>query len=161
MIYLFICFWFLLPVVIILSGLYSFRAAKAKLTSSESLYTKIIVPNTSGSDSLNAVSAQVDMDVALERITQAARFEETSDKRKYPRQQSDFAADLVIAGRLVKSTMKNLSYGGIFLKTAVPASCHQNDVITVAFQLPTGQAMKYNGRIVRTDTRGMGVQFIR
>lgn len=80
------------------------------------------------------------------------------DKRNFPRK--DCIADIVYSDntRLAQGMIVNISAGGLYLQPDSPFTIGQN--IILSFEHPfSNQQMKVNGKIVRSDEKGIGVKF--
>jgi hypothetical protein len=83
---------------------------------------------------------------------------ETSIKRKYPRKPYQVNVDLSIDDFLFTHVTQNVSQGGAFIETDLPFLA--NKELSMAFTLPgDGDPVKTTGKIVRTDSAGIGVKF--
>ncbi len=85
---------------------------------------------------------------------------EISEKRRYQRKNVRTMVDFVKDGRLYKEISKDLSQSGIFLKTRVPNMYKLDDYFTLSFQYSNGEPYKNQGRVVRKNAKGVGIQFI-
>jgi Tfp pilus assembly protein PilZ len=82
----------------------------------------------------------------------------TEDNRKYPRK--DCLADVVYSDntRLAQGMIVNISAGGLYLQPDSPFAVGQ--LVTLSFEHPfEKQQLKVNGKIVRSDEKGIGVKF--
>lgn len=80
------------------------------------------------------------------------------DKRDFPRK--DCMADIVYSdnSRLAQGMIVNISASGLYLQPDSPFTVGQN--IILSFEHPfDNQQMKVNGKIVRSDEKGIGVKF--
>lgn len=82
------------------------------------------------------------------------------ENRKYPRINFQGFVDFVEGGELLKRKIKDISYSGIFIKSKTPDKHKKNDLIMVTFLTPKGYPQKRNGKVVRKNKTGIGIQFI-
>ncbi|WDP91886.1 MAG: PilZ domain-containing protein [Desulfobacter sp.] len=83
-----------------------------------------------------------------------------TEKRRYPRREFQGFVDFIKEGTLYKEKARDLSYSGIFIRSNTPDKYKKNDFITMTFQTDQAGPQKRNGRIVRIDTTGIGVNFV-
>lgn len=80
------------------------------------------------------------------------------EKRKHSRKTSRIAVDFSIDGLPFTHFIQNISKSGAFIETELPFL--NNKQISMSFTLPVdGDPIKTSGKIVRTDSKGIGVQF--
>lgn len=81
-----------------------------------------------------------------------------SDNREYPRK--DCHADVIYSdnNRLAQGMIINISAGGLYLQPDSPFAVGQD--VTLSFEHPFAEKqVKVNGKIVRSDQKGIGVKF--
>lgn len=80
------------------------------------------------------------------------------DNRKYPRK--DCNADVIYSdnNRLAQGTIINISAGGAYLQPDSPFSVGQDVILSFEHPFAENQ-VKVNGKIVRSDKKGIGVKF--
>ena len=78
--------------------------------------------------------------------------------RRHPRKPSKIAVDCLIDNLSFTHFIQNISRSGVFIETELP---FLNDkTISMSFSLPDDKVpIKTEGKIVRTDSKGIGVQF--
>ena len=78
--------------------------------------------------------------------------------RRHPRKPSKIAVDCLIDNLSFTHFIQNISRSGVFIETELP---FLNDkAISMSFSLPDDEVpIKTEGKIVRTDSKGIGVQF--
>lgn len=82
----------------------------------------------------------------------------TSIKRKYPRKPYQVNVDLLIDDFLFTHVTQNVSKGGAFIETDLPFLADKE--LSMAFVLPGCEdPVKTTGKIMRTDSAGIGVKF--
>lgn len=80
------------------------------------------------------------------------------ERRNYDRKACFTFVDLASQDRACREFIKDISEGGVYIKTPEPFSVGEEVVMT--FSLPNSQEhLKVTGRIVRIDDRGIGVEF--
>jgi len=78
--------------------------------------------------------------------------------RKHPRKPSKIAVDFSIDDFPFTQLIKNISNGGAFIETELPFLTDKELLMT--FNMPGYEnPIKISGKIVRTDSKGIGVQF--
>jgi Tfp pilus assembly protein PilZ len=80
------------------------------------------------------------------------------DKRKHSRKHTSIYASFKTNGLSFKDFIKNLSAGGLFIETGIPLSVSKK--LSISFPHPdSGTPIKVAGKIVRIDSKGIGVKF--
>jgi hypothetical protein len=121
----------------------------SKKLSSEEVYGRIL-------EIISELSEQQKRKL-LERLEKwrQSRFEE---KRKHPRKQTFIWTECSGNGRTLTDFIQNLSVGGLFIETKFPFFVGEE--LSMTFSLPNEEKpIKVTGKIVRVNTRGIGVQF--
>jgi hypothetical protein len=78
--------------------------------------------------------------------------------RRHPRKPSKIAVDCLIDNLSFTHFIQNISRGGAFIETELPFL--NNKALSMTFSLPGNEVpIKTTGKIVRTDPKGIGVQF--
>jgi hypothetical protein len=80
------------------------------------------------------------------------------DSREYPRK--DCQTDVIYSdnNRLAQGMIINISAGGLYLQPDSPFAVGQD--VTLSFEHPFDEKqLKVNGKIVRSDEKGIGVKF--
>lgn len=80
------------------------------------------------------------------------------DNREYPRK--NCKADVIYSdnSRLAQGMIVNISSGGLYLQPDSPFAVGQD--VTLSFEHPFAEKqVKVNGKIVRSDEKGIGVKF--
>jgi hypothetical protein len=78
--------------------------------------------------------------------------------RRHPRKPSKIPADCLIGNLSFKHIIQNISRSGAFIETELPFL--NNKALSMTFSLPGDEVqIKTAGKIVRTDSKGIGVQF--
>jgi hypothetical protein len=78
--------------------------------------------------------------------------------RRHPRKPSKIAVDCLIDNLSFTLFIQNISRSGAFIETELPFL--NNKTISMSFYLPGNEVpMKTAGKIVRADSKGIGVQF--
>ncbi len=81
-----------------------------------------------------------------------------SDNREHSREDSSVYAFFETNDLSFKDFIKNLSAGGVFIETEIPLSV--NKELFMRFLHPdSGTLIKVAGKIVRVDSKGVGVKF--
>jgi len=92
--------------------------------------------------------------MGLEKWQQARRI----SKREHPRKDTSIYAFLEADDLSFKDFIKNVSSGGLYIETEAPLSI--NKEIFIRFLDPdTGTLTRVTGKIVRVDSKGLGVEF--
>jgi len=90
----------------------------------------------------------------LEKWHQSSRI----SKREYPRKGASIFAFLEADDLSFNDFIKNVSSGGLYIETEAPLSV--NKELFIRFLHPdTGTLTRVTGKIVRVDSKGLGVQF--
>ena len=90
----------------------------------------------------------------LEKWQQSSRL----SKREHPRKDTSIYAFLEADGFSFNDFIKNLSSGGLYIETETPLTV--NKELFIRFLHPeTGTLTRVTGKIVRVDSKGLGVQF--
>ena len=80
------------------------------------------------------------------------------DNRRHPRKDTSIYAICSGHDCYFRDYIKNISAGGIFIETQSPLFVNQQ--ITITFFLPGAQRpIKIKGKVVRTDPKGIAVEF--
>jgi len=82
-----------------------------------------------------------------------------SEKRKHERKSTNVPVEVVSGGQLHKETAKNVSFSGIYIQNPDFNKYELGQEIVLAFESKDGQAYTIEGRIVRKDENGAGIQF--
>ena len=78
--------------------------------------------------------------------------------RKHKRKDCMISADYTIGDKTFKGLIKNISFGGVFVRTKQTHSAGRD--IYMDFQVPTSQIpIGFLGKIVRSDFKGFAVEF--
>ena len=78
--------------------------------------------------------------------------------RRNPRKPSKIAVDCLIDNLSFTHFIENISRSGVFIETELPFL--NNKALSMTFRLPGNEVpIKTAGKIVRTDSKGIGVQF--
>lgn len=81
-----------------------------------------------------------------------------NNRRKYPRKDTSIFALFQNEGLSFREHIKNLSAGGLFVEANIPISVSHE--LFIHFVHPDSKnVIKVNGKIVRIDSNGFGVQF--
>ena len=115
----------------------------------EELYNKIltIIPTLSEVQMRNLLKI-------LEKWQQS-KFDE---KRKYPRKQTFVWTECSASTCFFTDFIQNLSVSGLFIETQLPF--YVGEALSMTFSLPgADDSIKITGKIVRIDSKGIGVQF--
>ncbi len=111
---------------------------------------------------------------SIEHQSQAIHFveslHETSNKddvvvniieeRAHQRKDMSIPIDFVSAGQLYKEVTKDLSAGGLFIRTKKHTKFKKNQKISMVFELsPDKKPFKLTGKIIRIESEGIAVQF--
>jgi hypothetical protein len=80
------------------------------------------------------------------------------EKRKYPRKRISIYAVCSGADSYFRDYIQNIGAGGIFIQTQSPLFINQE--LTTTFFLPASKApIKAKGKVVRTDSNGIAIEF--
>ena len=79
-------------------------------------------------------------------------------KRVHDRISCMITADCLCQGRASNNYVKDISFGGVFIETTQPFELGQEITMTLSFSHHV-KPFKLTGEIVRTDPRGVGVEF--
>ena len=83
---------------------------------------------------------------------------ELADKREHFREHTSIYALFKSNGLSFRDSIKNLSAGGLFIETGIPISVNRK--LTISFLHPKSRTpTKVAGKIIRTDSNGIGVKF--
>ncbi|MFO7970195.1 MAG: PilZ domain-containing protein [Desulfobacterales bacterium] len=86
---------------------------------------------------------------------QESKFDE---KRKYPRKQTFVWTEFTASTRSFTDFIQNLSVSGLFIETQLPFFVGEK--LSMTFSPPgADEPIKITGKIVRIDSKGIGVQF--
>jgi Tfp pilus assembly protein PilZ len=96
----------------------------------------------------------------IEGFRQNKNVEGGADLRKHPRKDCTVPAKYVAGDKIFQGEIKNISSGGIFLKTNHPVSIGQRLHLAIPVR-KKGKILKCSGKIVWSDQRGVGVEFQR
>ncbi len=81
-----------------------------------------------------------------------------ADKREHSREDTSIYAFFKSNGLSFKDFIKNVSAGGLFIETGIPISVNRE--LLASFLHPdSGTLIKVAGKIVRIDSKGVGVKF--
>lgn len=90
----------------------------------------------------------------LETLVEWQQKEQRSDSRMA----CLIAVDYATEKRAYRDFMQDLSKGGVFIETRAPL--HVGDTLSLTFSLPKSNSnFKITGKIVRSDDKGVGVEF--
>lgn len=82
-----------------------------------------------------------------------------NEKRKYPRKST--LIDITYSSdqrRIFEDFVRNISAGGLFIETNLITELGQK--LTMTFSHPgSGHPIKVSGKVIRVDSRGIGVKF--
>ena len=92
--------------------------------------------------------------MGLEKWQQAKR----TSKREYPRKDTSIYAFLDADDLSFNDLIKNVSSGGLYIETEAPLSVNK-ELFMRFFHPDTGTLTRATGKIVRVDSKGLGVQF--
>ncbi|MGD9730960.1 MAG: PilZ domain-containing protein [Desulfamplus sp.] len=82
------------------------------------------------------------------------------EERAYERKDLSIPIDFVSAGQLYKEVTKDLSAGGLFIKTKKHTKFKKNQKVSMVFELsPNKKPFKLTGKIIRIESEGIAVQF--
>ncbi|MBF0411196.1 MAG: PilZ domain-containing protein [Desulfamplus sp.] len=82
------------------------------------------------------------------------------EERAYERKDLSIPIDFVSAGQLYKEVTKDLSAGGLFIKTKKHTKFKKNQKISMVFELSEDKKpFKLTGKIIRVESEGIAVQF--
>lgn len=84
-----------------------------------------------------------------------------NEKRKHPRKDFETFVEFIKEGTLFKGTSTDLSYSGIFLQSKTPEQYNLYESIVLSFQTSKGRPQKRHGQIVRIETNGIGIRFLK
>lgn len=80
------------------------------------------------------------------------------EKRKYPRKPTFIWSEFSASTRSFSDFIQNLSISGLFIETQLPFFVGEE--LSMTFSLPDADApIKITGKIVRVDSKGVGVKF--
>ena len=92
--------------------------------------------------------------IGLEKWQQAKQI----SKREYPRKETSIYALLEFDDLFFSEFIKNISSGGLYIETEAPLSV--NKELSIRFLRPdTKSPTRVTGKIVRVDSKGLGIQF--
>jgi Tfp pilus assembly protein PilZ len=83
-----------------------------------------------------------------------------SDLRKHSRKDCTIPVRYAATDKIYQGEIKNISYGGIFLKTSHPVSIGQRLHLAIPVR-KKGKVFKCSGKIVWSNPTGVGVEFQR
>ncbi|MBF0572884.1 MAG: PilZ domain-containing protein, partial [Desulfamplus sp.] len=82
------------------------------------------------------------------------------EERAYERKELTIPIDFVSAGQLYKEVTKDLSAGGMFIKTKKHTKFKKNQKISMVFELSQDKKpFKLTGKVIRVESEGIAVQF--
>jgi Tfp pilus assembly protein PilZ len=93
-----------------------------------------------------------------------AKLEEgyLAEKRKHARKRYNVSVDCITSEGLQKGSLQNISVGGLLLQTNEINTFSLGKKIRLRIPYPNGQKhIVVTGEVVRIDSRGIGVTFIR
>ena len=100
---------------------------------------------------------EAEMRELIEEIEKSQQPKST-EHRKHPRKPSKIAVDFSIDDFPFSQFIKNISRGGAFIETELPFLTDKE--LSMTFTLPDYEdSIKISGKIVRTDSKGIGIQF--
>lgn len=118
--------------------------SKEETTVSDSLEFQDFV----SSDSSTSVSSKDDLVVNI------------IEERAYERKKLSIPIDFVSSGQLYKEVTKDLSAGGLFIKTKKQSKFKKNQKISMVFVLSEDKKpFKLTGKVIRVEAEGIAVQF--
>jgi hypothetical protein len=80
------------------------------------------------------------------------------EKRRYPRKSTFIWSEFSASTRSFSDFIQNLSISGLFIETQLPFFVGEK--LSMTFSLPDADTpVKITGKIVRIDSKGVGVQF--
>lgn len=81
------------------------------------------------------------------------------EKRKHPRMPCSAAIEYAMQDQTYRNLSRDISTSGIFIETWEPFSI--GDELTLTIPISNAQeSIKVEGKVVRTEKRGMGVEFV-
>ena len=81
------------------------------------------------------------------------------DLRKHERKSVKVPVEIVTRGSLNKETARDISLSGIYIKSMDFEKYEVGQEIVLAFESKSGEPHALEGKIVRKDNDGIGVQF--
>ena len=82
------------------------------------------------------------------------------EDREYERKNVSIPIDFVSSGQLYKEVTKDISAGGMFIKTKKHSRFKKNQQISMVFMLSdNSKPFKLTGKIIRSESEGIAVQF--
>lgn len=82
-----------------------------------------------------------------------------AEKREHERKSTNVEVEVVSGGRVNKTKARDVSLCGIFLKKKDLSAYEVDEDIVLAFESKSGEAHTIEGKIVRMDNDGIGIQF--
>ena len=117
--------------------------------SSEELYNRIL--------QIISTLSEVQLKKLLEAL-EKWRKPKFKEKRKYPRKQTLIWIECSGNRCALNDFIQNISVSGLFIETIVPFFVGEE--LSMTFSLPDAEdPIKITGKIVRLDSRGIGVKF--
>ena len=80
------------------------------------------------------------------------------EKRKHPRVPCNAPIEYALKNRTYRNLSRDISTSGLFVETWNSASI--GEAITLLIPLDNQEPIKIEGKVVRTDPQGIGVEFI-
>jgi hypothetical protein len=84
---------------------------------------------------------------------------EVTEKRKHRREKTNVPVEVVSGGQLHKEMAKDVSFNGIFINNTEFDKYEVGQEVVLAFESKDGEAYTVEGRIVRKDENGAGIEF--
>ncbi len=84
---------------------------------------------------------------------------QVTEKRKHHREKTNVPVEVVTRGQLHKETAKDVSFNGIFIQNKEFDKYEVGQEVVLAFESRDGEPYTVEGRIVRKDENGAGIEF--
>jgi len=84
----------------------------------------------------------------------------SKERRKHTREFFNCPLLFVYEGKYFKGTSRDLSHSGIYVESFDADQFKINDFISLALHTSNNDYQKHEGRIVRKDNEGFGIQFL-
>jgi hypothetical protein len=82
----------------------------------------------------------------------------SEERREHPRKKTFIQVDCAGARCAITDFIQNLSVSGLFIETQIPF--YAGEKLSMTFSLPGAEdPIKITGKIIRVNSRGIGVQF--
>ncbi|MBU1342351.1 MAG: PilZ domain-containing protein [Proteobacteria bacterium] len=92
-------------------------------------------------------------------MTKKEKTQKTIERRKHERVPTKLQVEVVTGGKLHKETAIDVSFSGIYIKNKEFHKYEINENIVLAFESKSGEAHTLEGKIVRKDKHGIGIEF--